>query len=81
MPSDQPLSDVELEDEQATDLPDREAMSLIDPSTLMGGATLPTGTSGAPTTDPSTTGGTTSPTTSGAPVQLPGSLGSLTDKL
>ena len=72
------LSDDELAAEAAADLPDREALSLVDPGTLLGGSSLPgsspTGTSPASGAAPS----------SGAPSQpiaLPGSLGSLSDKI
>jgi hypothetical protein len=68
------LNEDELAAESADNLPQREALSLIDPGTLMGGSSVPSSTSGTPTTAPTT----------GDPAQsisLPGSLGSLSNKI
>jgi hypothetical protein len=56
------LTQDELSDQEAADLPDREAMSLLDPGTAMGGVMMPN-----PPTDttqplpPETSGGGTEP--------------------
>jgi hypothetical protein len=75
MGPDQPLTDLELDDEQASELPQREALSLLDGSSLLGGTALPT-----PAPD-AASGSSPPPTTTSAPVDLPGSLGALPDKL
>jgi len=49
------LSAEELAAQEAADLPDREAMTLVDPSTVLGGSSLPTSPTGS---DPT---GTTAP--------------------
>ena len=74
-----PLTADELAAQQAADLPDREALSLVDPGTLLGGTSLP----GSPTPG-AAPGATSTPTTdptAGQPLSLPGSLGSVSNKI
>jgi hypothetical protein len=73
-----PLTYDELAAQEAADLPDREALSLVDPGNLLGGAS-PTGSSPAGAAPDASSNPTT-----GAPAQPftpPGSLGSVSDKI
>src|SRR5438270_93004 len=67
MPAQEPLND-QLDDEDATDLPEREALSLLDPSKLIGGGVGLPASPTQPGTGSGTPGGITgTPTSSTTP--------------